>query len=65
MHFGFGMHWCLGAMIARTQITHTFKALLERPVIERARRDGSLALWGLFPDRLRIRFDVKGKRNNG
>jgi cytochrome P450 len=65
MHFGFGMHWCLGAMIARTQITHTFKALLERPAIERARRDGSLALWGLFPDRLRIRFDVKGKRKNG
>ena len=56
MHFGFGMHWCAGAMIARTQITQTFKALLlARPKAERAPgRRGKLALWGLFPDHLYI-----------
>jgi cytochrome P450 len=58
LHFGFGMHWCVGAMIARAQLTQTFKALLVRSGLERADgREGSLALWGLFPDRLRIHFD--------
>ena len=28
MHFGYGLHWCAGVHIARTQITQTFKALL-------------------------------------
>lgn len=28
LHFGFGMHSCAGLMIARAQITQTFKALL-------------------------------------
>jgi cytochrome P450 len=56
MHFGFGMHWCAGVMIARTQITQTFKALLlARPELGRAPgRRGKLALWGLFPDHLYI-----------
>ena len=56
MHFGFGMHWCAGAMIARAQITQTFKALLvARGKVERAPdRRGKLALWGLFPDHLYI-----------
>lgn len=55
MHFGFGMHWCVGAMIARAQITQTFKALLvERPVERASGRRGNLALWGLFPDHLHI-----------
>ena len=55
MHFGFGMHWCVGAMIARAQITQTFKALLVARSVERARgRRGKLAFWGLFPDHLYI-----------
>jgi cytochrome P450 len=55
MHFGFGMHWCVGAMIARAQITQTFKALLVDRSLERARgRRGKLAFWGLFPDHLYI-----------
>jgi cytochrome P450 len=55
MHFGFGMHWCAGAMIARAQITQTFKALVVLRSIERAPgRRGKLALWGLFPDHLYI-----------
>lgn len=53
MHFGFGMHWCVGAMIARAQITQTFKVLLVQRPLERAPgRQGTLALWGLFPDHL-------------
>ena len=44
-----------GAMIARAQITQTFKALLARASVERASgRRGSLALWGLFPDHLYV-----------
>lgn len=59
MHFGFGMHWCVGAMIARIQITQTFSVLLERPSILRAATGGELELWGLFPDHLRIRYNVQ------
>jgi cytochrome P450 len=56
MHFGFGIHWCAGAMIARAQITQTFKALVALRSVERAPRGrGKLALWGLFPDHLYIR----------
>jgi cytochrome P450 len=58
VHFGFGMHWCVGAMIARTQITQTLKALLVRSSVERATGSaGKLALWGLFPDHLYVTFD--------
>jgi len=55
MHFGFGIHWCVGAMIARAQITQTFKALLNRGPLERTPGGrGKLAFWGLFPDHLYI-----------
>jgi cytochrome P450 len=58
MHFGFGMHWCVGSMIARAQITQTFKALLAHPGLDRAPgRAGRLGLWGLFPDHLYVVFD--------
>jgi len=58
MHFGFGMHWCLGAMIARAQITQTFKVLLRGGGIERAGWPrGKLGLWGLFPDRIEVVLD--------
>jgi cytochrome P450 len=55
MHFGFGMHWCAGAMIARAQITQTFKALVGLRSLARARGSrGKLAFWGLFPDHLYV-----------
>ena len=58
MHFGFGMHWCIGAMIARAQITQTFKALLAQSAVVRAPAlRGRLALWGLFPDHLYIDYE--------
>ena len=55
MHFGFGMHWCLGFMIARAQITQTFKALL--PL--HPERASPTTYWGGFPEHLHVTF---GKR---
>ena len=58
MHFGFGMHWCIGMMIARAQITQTFKTLLAQSAVVRASGPrGRLALWGLFPDHLYIDYE--------
>jgi cytochrome P450 len=57
MLFGYGLHWCAGIFIAQAQITQTFKALLERPGLERAPgRSGRLQLRGAFPDHLCIDF---------
>ena len=52
MHFGFGMHWCLGFMIARAQITQTFKALL--PL--HPERASPMTYWGGFPEHLHVTF---------
>ena len=51
LHFGFGMHWCIGAMLAKAQLTQTFKALLRRgaPTAE-----SDLTYRGTFPDTLTI-----------
>jgi cytochrome P450 len=58
MHFGFGMHWCIGAMIARAQITHTFKALLSLGEPQRlGGLRGRLAYRDSFPERLLINID--------
>ncbi|WP_187612861.1 cytochrome P450 [Paraburkholderia sp. 31.1] len=59
MHFGFGMHWCVGAFIARAQLVNTFKPLLLRQDLRRAngpegqlkRRAGSA-----FPESLVVQF---------
>ena len=32
MVFGYGLHWCIGAFLARAQITQTFKPLLKRGI---------------------------------
>lgn len=57
MIFGVGQHWCLGAYIAKAQITQTFKPLLKRdglraedPAVRTKRFNG------LFPLHLQIRF---------
>jgi cytochrome P450 len=45
MHFGFGMHWCVGAFIARAQITQTLKPLVAMRELRRAPgREGKLQL---------------------
>lgn len=52
LHFGSGMHWCIGAMLAKAQLTQTFKALLRRG--EPTRRSALRYTGGLFPDGLNI-----------
>jgi len=61
MHFGFGMHWCVGAFIARAQITQTLKPLLKKRILARApgsegklRRD--FPVIG-FPRHLTVRYE--------
>lgn len=57
MHFGFAMHWCVGAYIARAQITQTFKPLVLKPSLERATGSaGKLKRRGGFPDSLTVTF---------
>jgi cytochrome P450 len=60
MHFGFGLHWCVGAFIARAQITQTLKPLVAMPTLRRAEgRSGQLKrtfpVIG-FPQRLEMRY---------
>jgi cytochrome P450 len=61
MHFGFGMHWCVGAFIARAQITQTFKPLVAKRELRRARgRAGKLKLTFPvigFPRSLGVEFE--------
>ena len=60
MLYGHGMHWCIGAQIANTQITQTLKALLQRPNLQRASGNaGKLIKWGAFPDSLNVEYDAK------
>jgi cytochrome P450 len=57
MHFGFGMHWCVGALIARAQITQMFKPLLLKADLRRAPGSfGTMQRHGGFPDRLDVVF---------
>jgi cytochrome P450 len=56
LHFGHGLHWCVGAYIAQTQLTQTFKVLLRLPKVDRARKCGRLKRRGNFPDRLYVEF---------
>lgn len=57
MVFGIGQHWCIGAYIAKAQITQTFKPLLR---CENLRAVGGKArvtrFNGLFPLHLQVRF---------
>ena len=60
MLYGHGMHWCIGAQIANTQITQTLKALLQKPNLRRASgKAGKLIKWGAFPDSLNVEYDAK------
>lgn len=57
MLLGFGLHWCIGAPLARAQITQTFKALLERDSIRRAPgKAGKMTELGPFPQNLWVHY---------
>ena len=59
MLYGHGIHWCIGAQIANTQITQTFKALLRQPGLKRKLGpQGKLVKWGAFPDRLMVEYQI-------
>ncbi len=63
MLFGFGLHWCLGALIAEAQITQTFKALLKRPTLRPAAgKAGQLEWLGQFPGHLWVEFGAAGAK---
>jgi cytochrome P450 len=58
MLFGHGLHWCVGALIARAQITQTLKVLLVKKGLRRARgKAGKLQRIGPFPAHLEVEFD--------
>ena len=58
MSMGFGLHWCIGAPLAFTQITQTLKPLLTRKNLRRAPgRDGRLEKLGPFPSNLVVLYD--------
>jgi cytochrome P450 len=57
--FGYGQHWCLGAHIAIAQLTQTFKVLLGKPGLQRARGDeGKLKYITMYPSSLWVEFDA-------
>lgn len=58
MIFGYGLHWCIGAFLAKAQITQTLKPLLKKRRLRRASgRDGQLQTIGLMPTHLTVEFD--------
>jgi cytochrome P450 len=59
MLFGAGLHRCIGAPLATTQLVHTFKPLLQKNNLRRADGDaGELKTIGPFPEHLFVRFDA-------
>jgi cytochrome P450 len=58
LHFGWGMHWCVGAFIARAQLARTFRPLLLKRNLRRAPGpDGRLQTRGTFPDHLFVEYE--------
>lgn len=57
LHYGAGMHTCIGQYVNRVQIPIIVKALLRRPGLCRAPGGpGELVMAGNFPDSLRVQF---------
>ncbi|MVA98435.1 cytochrome P450 [Nitratireductor sp. CAU 1489] len=60
--FGHGIHWCVGAALARVQIGEAFRALFSKPGLRRAAgAPGRLARRGAFPESLCVDFDVSAE----
>jgi cytochrome P450 len=59
LHFGWGIHQCLGKYISQVQIVEIIKTLLKLPGLRRAQGpDGHLSFAGSFPERFSVEFDV-------
>jgi cytochrome P450 len=55
MLFGYGLHWCVGALIAEAHATQTLKALLLRPGLDRVSgKRGQLQVVDVFPLHLEV-----------
>ena len=58
MHYGWGMHRCLGLHVANAQLTEMAKALLLRKNLRRAEGDtGRLTYTGPYPNPFVLQFD--------
>jgi cytochrome P450 len=56
--FGHGQHWCLGAYMAISQLTQTFKLLLSKKELRRVSGSaGRLRRLGVYPANLTVEFD--------
>jgi cytochrome P450 len=56
--FGHGQHWCLGAYMAISQLTQTFKLLLSKKDLRRVPGSaGRLRRLGVYPANLTVEFD--------
>ena len=63
MLFGFGLHWCIGAPLAETQITQTFKPLLKMAALRRYMPEAKDEDWRLWEAGQRVQIiknDGKG-----
>jgi cytochrome P450 len=59
LHFGYGLHACLGRAINGVQIPELMAALLRLPALRRAPGSaGQIVYDGPFPDRLILEFDA-------
>lgn len=61
LHYGAGMHTCIGRYVNDVQIPATVEAVLRLPRLRRAAGDaGQLVMSGNFPDHLAVEFDAGG-----
>lgn len=57
MTFGHGQHWCIGAFIAKAQITETFKALLKKKDLNAVPgAEGRMRRISIYPAHLTVSF---------